>query len=97
MQKVKKDQNAANRRKKKNRPFPFKNRKRNRNKNKNAGGSSDSRSFVNRDGSQLPISDGGCRCQYPGEVITPDQVFRYGGNGSSCRGGKGKGEETFAS
>ena len=99
MQKVKKDQTAANRmknrRKKKNRPFPFKNRKRNRNRNKNDGGSSDSRSFVNRDSSQLPLSDGGCRCQYPGEVITPDQVYRYGGNGSSYRGGKGKGGRNF--
>ena len=98
MQKVKKDQNAAKRmknRRKKNRPFPFKNRKRNRNRNKNVGGSSDSRSFVNRDSSQLPLSDGGCRCQYPGEVITPDQVYRYGGNGSSYRGGKGKGGRNF--
>jgi hypothetical protein len=97
--KVKKDQKAANRmknrRRKKNRPFPFKNRKRNRNRNKNVGGSSDSRSFVNRDSSQLPLSDGGCRCQYPGEVITPDQVYRYGGNGSSYRGGKGKGGRNF--
>ena len=95
MQKVKKDQNAANRmknrRKKKNRRFPFKNRKRIRNRNKKGGGSSDSRSFVNRDSSQLPLSEGGCRCQYPGEVVTSEQVYRYGGNGSSYRGGKGKG------
>ena len=96
MQKVKKDQNAANRmknrnRRKKNRRFPFKNRKRNKNRNKKIGGSSDSRSFVNRDSSQLPLSDGGCRCQYPGEVVSSDQVYRYGGNGNSYRGGKGKG------